>query len=209
MPACGHEGAIVNDEEARHHLLRDAADSKVPPDELAMPDQWPVLAGSSCRLRVLDEADAPAWRADEGDMQLVWGGEFYGEPPPVSMLIRMARVGWAVGGSQRHWGVWTSPADRLAGGVQIEKGGFGGPDEGGARITWVIWSELFTLELAAEAVSLAAGWSNRHLVPGPLVGLADDDDAVSAAVLIGAGFHDGGPARPWEAAGRARTRYVL
>lgn len=170
-----------------------------------MNDKWPVLSGDLCYLRVLTEDDAKLWHLAQDDGQLLDEPGFEmgaSSTQRVRNSIRQRRLAWSQDGGRRHWGVWTIGTNELAGGVQLTRGIGGGPDEDAALISWVIWREFFSEEIAAEAVSLAAAWCRQHLANGPLVALAEGNDSVGARVLRRAGFRLDGPSRPWEAAGR-------
>ncbi len=205
------DAAMTNDD-AWGRLVRDCGASGVPQDEWVRPEQWPVLTGDLCTLRVLDEADAPLWHRDEDTQQLVdQEQEFYvnigkPRPDPVPMAIRLNRVAWTLGGGHRHFGVWTDNGTTLAGGVLLNRGGM---RHGDARIAWVVWGDLFTVELAADAIDLAATWSKSNLAQGSLFSYVDADDLGRQAVLERAGFRDDGTAEHWELDGiRGRIRYV-
>lgn len=164
-----------------------------------MPQQWPVLVGDLCLLRVLDESDAADWRPEEDLDHLADYDEVYGDqqPPsrlPVEYCIRVRRVAWACGGGLRHFGVWIRPSGELAGGVQLRLGPATDEAEAAADITWVLWRELDSTALAAEAVRLGARWA-QGTVTGLVVAHVPHDDAAAQAVLEAAGFRPAGPRR--------------
>lgn len=185
--------------DARSRLLRDTRGSGVPEGELLMPEQWPVLVGDLCILRVLDESDAADWRPEEDLDQLVDHAEVYGDQQlpsrlPVEYCIRARRVAWACGGGLRHFGVWIRPSDELAGGVQLRLGPATNEGEAAADLTWVLWRELKSAALAAEAVRLSARWA-QDTVTGLVVANPHHEDAAAQAVLEAAGFRSSGPRR--------------
>ena len=201
-------------DDARARILRDTRGSGKSERQLLKPDQWPVLSGMGCALHVLDEDDAASWRPDADDLQLVDEQEFVSSSPGpyprrlrVDYCIRLRRVAWACGGGLRHFGVWTLPGGVLAGGVELRPGSAA---PGDAELTWVIWPDLFTVELAAEAVRLAVGWA-KTWIPGPISTFVDDGDAVRMSVLRAIDFEVPSPAHRWRGgrSGGRQTAFLL
>lgn len=117
----------------------------------------------------------------------------------------MRRVAWALGGDQRHWGIWSVRSGDLAGGVELSPGGIGGPVPL-TTVSWVVWREFSSVPFVAEAVRLAAGWGLDNLEPDDVVAFLPDTILVDEEMLHAAGFRFDGPPKPWET-GRLRYRF--
>jgi hypothetical protein len=196
-------------DDAHDRLFRDLHGSGRPRSDAVMPEDWPVLTGEHCVLRVLDEDDVQHWRTDEGN-RLFEEQHYLGDQPSptdvAAMEIRVARVAWALGGGLRTWGIWTWPAAQLAGAVQLRPGG-GGGSRRQTLLEWVAFGENRSAELVQEALTLATRWALANLEPESVIVLLAADETVDLDALTAAGFRPDGPPEPWEV-GRTRYRFT-
>jgi RimJ/RimL family protein N-acetyltransferase len=163
-------------------------------------DNWPVLNGPGCILRVLTVADAADWYRGEDEEQRRWF-DFPSGPPPrfevavagVKRCIESWRTAWRDGGPQHHWGIWTEDGRRLSGGVEVRVR----PDRRG-NVSYVVFPNARRRGLATLAVRLAAEWAFSHLDIVGLVAIVDERNVASRRVALAAGFALEGPAEPWE-----------
>ena len=164
----------------------------------------PVLAGDGFVLRVLEVADAEAWKAGEDQEQIRWF-EAPG-PAPMENVVRSIeawRDGWARGGSVRQWGIWSEAV--LCGGVELRM-----RDDGRVSASYVVFPPARRRGLASSSLRLAAAWAFRCLGASAVVAVMDELNGASRGVATKAGFAFEAMAEPWEhGESGVMLRYVL
>ena len=163
-------------------------------------DNWPVLTGPDCILRVLKVADATDWYRGEDEEQRRWFEFPPGPRPPfatavasVERCIESWRAAWRAGGPQHHWGIWTEDGRLLCGGVEVRVRA-----DRRANVSYLVFPRARRRGLATLAVRLAAEWAFSHLDIDALVAVVDEKNVASKGVALAAGFALEGPAEAWE-----------
>ena len=164
----------------------------------------PILVGDGFVLRVLELADAEAWKAGEDPEQIRWF-EAPGQAPLENVVnaIERWRLGWAKEGPVRQWGIWVE--GQLAGGVELRQ-----REDGKVNISYLVFPPFRGRGLGRKVTRLAAEWAFEHLPATAVVAIVDEANTASRRVAEEAGFKLEGRAEPWEySESGVMLRYVL